>query len=60
MNTDKFAINWKNFAWVRLQLKFALIIRPKYSAQEHFLFSYTTKRLLQQNDLLQGGENMLW
>jgi len=28
MNTDKLAINWQNFAWVRLQLKFAFIIRP--------------------------------
>jgi len=27
MNTDKLAINWQNFAQVRLQLKFALIIR---------------------------------
>jgi len=24
MNTDKLAINWQNFARVRLQLKFAL------------------------------------
>jgi len=28
MNTDKLAINWQNFARVRLQLKFAFIIRP--------------------------------
>jgi len=28
MNTDKLAINWQNFARVRLQLKFASIIRP--------------------------------
>jgi len=28
MNTDKFVINWQNFARVRLQLKFAFIIRP--------------------------------
>jgi len=28
MNTDKLAINWQSFAQVRLQLKFALIIRP--------------------------------
>jgi len=27
MNTDKFAINWQNFARVRLQLKFAFILR---------------------------------
>jgi len=27
MNTDKLAINWQNFAQVRLQLKFAFIIR---------------------------------
>jgi len=27
MNTDKFPINWQNFAQVRLQLKFAFIIR---------------------------------
>jgi len=27
MNTDKLAINWQNFARVRLQLKFAFIIR---------------------------------
>jgi len=26
-NTDKLAINWQNFAWVWLQLKFAFIIR---------------------------------
>jgi len=31
MNTDKLAINWQNFARVRLQLKFAFIIRPKVS-----------------------------
>jgi len=29
MNTDKFAINWQNFAQVRLQHNFAFIIRPK-------------------------------
>jgi len=28
MNTDKFEINWQNFARVRLQLKFAFIIWP--------------------------------
>jgi len=28
INTDKLAINWKNFARVRLQLKFTFIIRP--------------------------------
>jgi len=28
MNTEKLAINRQNFAWVRLQLKFAFIIRP--------------------------------
>jgi len=28
MNTDKLAINWQNFARVRLQLEFAFIIRP--------------------------------
>jgi len=28
MNTDKLAINWQNFARVRLQLKFAFTIRP--------------------------------
>jgi len=27
MNTDEFAINWQNFARVRLHLKFAFIIR---------------------------------
>jgi len=27
MNTDRLAINWQNFAQVRLQLKFAFIIR---------------------------------
>jgi len=27
MNTDIIAINWQNFARVRLQLKFAFIIR---------------------------------
>jgi len=27
MNTNKLAINWQNFARVRLQLKFAFIIR---------------------------------
>jgi len=27
-NTDKLAINWQNFVQVRLQLKFAFIIRP--------------------------------
>jgi len=27
-NTDKLAINWQNFAGVRLKLKFAFIIRP--------------------------------
>jgi len=27
INTDKFAINWQNFAQVRLQLKFAFMIR---------------------------------
>jgi len=31
MNTDKLAINWQNFAWVRLQLKFAFIIWPHVS-----------------------------
>jgi len=29
MNTDKLAIIWQNFARVRLQLKFAFIIRPR-------------------------------
>jgi len=29
MSTDKLAINWQNFARVRLQLKFAFIIRTK-------------------------------
>jgi len=29
MNTNKLAINWQNFARVQLQLKFALIIRPR-------------------------------
>jgi len=29
MNTDKLAINWQIFAQVRLQLKFAFIIRPQ-------------------------------
>jgi len=28
MNTDKLAINWPNFARVRLQLKIAFIILP--------------------------------
>jgi len=28
MNTNKLAIYWQNFARVRLQLKFAFIIRP--------------------------------
>jgi len=28
MKTDKLAIKWQNFARVRLQLKFAFIIRP--------------------------------
>jgi len=28
MNTDKFAISWRNLAQVRLQLKFAFIMRP--------------------------------
>jgi len=28
LNTDKLAINWQNFAPVRIQLKFAFIIRP--------------------------------
>jgi len=28
MNTDKLVINWRNFARVRLQLKFAFIMRP--------------------------------
>jgi len=27
MNTDKLAINWQNFTQVRLQIKFAFIIR---------------------------------
>jgi len=27
--TDKLAINWQNFARVRLQLKFAFIIDPR-------------------------------
>jgi len=27
MNTDKLAINWRNFAQVRLQLDFAFIIQ---------------------------------
>jgi len=27
-NTDKLTINWQNFARVRLQLKFAFVIRP--------------------------------
>jgi len=29
INTDKLAINWKNFAQVRLQLKLAFVIRPE-------------------------------
>jgi len=33
MNTNKFAINWQNFARVRLQLKFAFIIRFLVSFQ---------------------------
>jgi len=28
MNLDKLAINWQNIVRVRLQLKFAFIIRP--------------------------------
>jgi len=28
MNLNKLAINWQNFARIRLQLKFAFIIRP--------------------------------
>jgi len=28
MNTGKLAVNWQNFARVRLQIKFAFIIRP--------------------------------
>jgi len=28
MNTDKLAIIWQNFAPVRIQLKFAFVIRP--------------------------------
>jgi len=28
-NTDKLAINWQNFAQVRLQFKFAFIIRTR-------------------------------
>jgi len=27
MNTDELAVNWQNFAQVRLHLKFAFIIR---------------------------------
>jgi len=45
--TDKFAINWLNFAQVGLQFKFALRIRPlvypretsKRSASEYLLIS---------------------
>jgi len=29
MNTDKLALNWQNLAQVRLQPKFAFIIRPE-------------------------------
>jgi len=29
MNTDKLTMKWQNIARVRLQLKFAFIIRPK-------------------------------
>jgi len=34
MNTDKFAIYWQNFAQVRLQLKFAFIMRPLRSKNQ--------------------------
>jgi len=36
MNTDKLAFNWQNFARVRLQLKFAFIIR-------HFILNLQIK-----------------
>jgi len=46
MNTDKLAINWKNFTQVRLQLKFAFIIRPKAFLQrgKQLLLTYCTYR----------------
>jgi len=34
MNTDILAINWQNFAQVRLQLKFAFVVRPKIYNQK--------------------------
>jgi len=34
--TSKLAINWQNFARIRLQLKFAFIIRPKLSLSSLF------------------------
>jgi len=43
MNTDKLAINWQNFARVRLLFKFAFVIRsftlfsPKMEPSDEFL-----------------------
>jgi len=42
MNTNKLAINWQNIARVRLQLKFAFIIRAKVSFQVLNLQSHAT------------------
>jgi len=39
--TDKLAINWQNFARVRLQLKFAFIIRPNYSCAKCMMITWT-------------------
>jgi len=39
MNTDKLAINWQNFAQVRLKLEFAFIYGPKPS----MLFKWITR-----------------
>jgi len=40
MNTDKLAINWQNFARVRLQLKFVFIIRSLVSLNGHHKEKY--------------------
>jgi len=41
MNTDKLAINWQNFARVRLQLMFAIKIRPYELVNFHCGTIYT-------------------
>jgi len=48
MNTDKVAINWQNFARVRLQLKFAVNTgKELFASLELIFFEFSSSLLLE-------------